>query len=227
MEKINGVHALSHDQRRRIVSGCSNTNNMTQRILIFLFAMLVPAASAFAQTTVAAKEEASFKKIDFLNYTYPAGMCSTEFGMASSMRVQNGRSLTKDFYFFVSQNKVLYGDVSGDKRTDAVVHVTCGGTGGNFSNAVIYIYIQSGGREKLLATIDSAKLEADYKRYFPDGFIVGVLKNGVKLYGTHIMVDVYADGSNASPKNIATLEYHMNFTKPVMGSKPRLRPSGI
>ena len=180
-----------------------------------------------AQVSVQTQQEASFKKVDFLNYTYQSGICASEFGMAKSIKLLNGNFKNDEFYFYIPDNKIVYGDVTGDKRTDAVVNIACGGNAGNFSLAVIEIFMQSGGKEKLLATIDTKKIEADYKKYFPKGFVVGLVKDGVKLYGTHILIEAYTDGSNASPKNIATFEYHMNFIKPVLGSKPRLRPSGI
>lgn len=189
--------------------------------------MFLSAINVSAQVTVEAKQESAFKKIDFLNYEYPSGNCGKEFGFPAQVRIQNGRSMTKELYFYIPDNKIAYGDVTGDKRTDAVIHVACGGTAGNFSLAEIYVFMQTGGKAKLLATIDTARLEADYKRYFPEGFIVGVVKNGVKLYQTHIMVEVYTDGSNASPKYISTLEYHLNGAKPSIGSKPRRRASGI
>ena len=200
---------------------------MFKHIAVFILATFACVLGVSAQISVQAQQEASFKKVDFLNYTYSSGICASEFGMAKSIKVQNGSFKNDEFYFYIPDSKIVYGDVTGDKRTDAVVSIACGGNAGNFSLATIQIFMQSGGKEKLLATIDTHKLEADYKRYFPKGFIVGITKDGVKLRGTHIVIEAYTDGSNASPKNIATFEYHMNFTKPVLGSKPRLRPSGI
>lgn len=196
----------------------------------FLFTatlVLLFVSAASAQATVTARQDAAFKKIDFLNYTYDSRLCADNFGMPSRVKISDGEIETSEYYFRVDDKTILYGDVTGDTRTDAIVPVQCSASAGNFVSTEIYVFTAQAGKAKLLATINNTSLERDYKRYFPKGFVVRVAPKGVTVENGKINIDVYADGSNAGPKYLATMVYVMKSTKPTIVGKPKRRPSGI
>lgn len=198
-----------------------------KNLLFTAAAVLIFVSAASAQTTVKARQDAAFKKIDFLNRTYDTKLCADNFGIPSRVTVSDGDFRTKEYYFTVDNKTVLYGDINGDTQTDAVVPIQCSSFAGNFVSTEINIFTAQNGKAKLLATIDNDLLERDYKRYFSKGFIVRVAPKGVMVENGKISIDVYADGSNAGPKYLATLVYSMKSSKPTIVGKPKRRPSGI
>jgi len=76
------------------------------------------------------------RKVDFLNFTYHSSLCSREYGgkgIGKTVRVRNGEFKNKNVYFVVTDNTVIYADVTGDGREDAIVPVACGAITANFS----------------------------------------------------------------------------------------------
>ncbi len=93
-------------------------------------------------------------KVDFRNFTYHSSLCSQEFGkkgIGKTVRVRKGEFKNKNVYFAVKDNKVIYGDVTGDAREDAIVPIGCGAIMANFSLSEVYIYTIEDGRTTLLA----------------------------------------------------------------------------
>src|ERR1041385_9466790 len=107
------------------------------------------------------------RKVDFLNFTYPSTLCSMEFGkqgIGKTVRVREGEFKNKSVYFAVVADKVIYGDVTGDGREEAIVPVDCGTITANFSRSEIYIYTINDGRPTLVAEISDKDMEQDYRR---------------------------------------------------------------
>jgi hypothetical protein len=157
---------------------------------------------------------ADIRKVDFLNLTYPSSLCSKEYGrqgIGKTVRVRNGEFKNKNVYFSVADNKIIYADVTGDGREDAVVPVDCGAITANFALSEVYVYTIKNGHAALLAEISDKDLERDYRRSYPDAESYwGINEDGLKVKDGNLEVDVLADGPHASPKYVVTLGYRLS-----------------
>jgi hypothetical protein len=153
-------------------------------------------------------------KVDFLNFTYHSSLCSKEYGgkgIGKTVRVQEGEFKNKDVYFAVADSAIIYADVTGDGREDAIVSADCGAITANFARSEIYIYTIQDGRATFLAGISDKELEADYRRHYPDAESYwGINENGVKAKDGNLEVDVLADGPHASPQYLVALAYRLS-----------------
>lgn len=166
------------------------------------------------------------RKVDFLNFTYHSSLCSQEYGrkgIGKIVRVRKGEFKNKNVYFAVADNKIIYADVTGDGREDAIVPIDCGAITANFSLSEVYIYTIKDGRATLLAKIGDKDLERDYRRNYPDAESYwGVNENGLKVKNGNLEIDVLADGPHASPQYIVTLAYGLSGeTLRLIGKPPR------
>lgn len=170
------------------------------------------------------------RKVDFRNFTYRSSLCSQEYGrkgIGKIVRVRNGEFKNKNVYFSVADNKIIYADVTGDGREDAIVPIDCGATGANFSLSEVYIYTIKDGRTTLLAAISDKDMERDYRRNYPDAESYwGVNENGLKVKNGNLEIDVLADGPHASPQYIVTLEYRLSGETLRLIGKPQRRSFG-
>jgi len=167
------------------------------------------------------------RKVDFLNFTYNSSLCSQEYGrkgIGKIVRVSNGEFKNKSVYFAVTDNQIIYADVTGDGREDAIVPVSCGASTANFSRSEVYIYTIQNGRATLLAGISDKDMERDYRANYPDAESYwGINENGIKTNNGNVAIDVLADGSHAAPKYIVTLEYHLSGGTLRLVGKPQRR----
>jgi len=167
------------------------------------------------------------RKVDFLNFTYPSSLCSQEFGkqgIGKTVRVSKGEFKNKSVYFAVGDNRIIYADVTGDGSEDAIVPIDCGAMTANFSRSEVYIYTIKDGRATLLAEITDKDMERDYRSHYPDAESYwGINENGLKVKNGNLEIEVLADGSHASPKNIVLLEYRLNGTSFRLTGKPQRR----
>jgi hypothetical protein len=170
------------------------------------------------------------RKVDFLNFTYPSSLCSQEYGkegIGKTVRIRNGEFKTKDAYFAVVDKGIVYADVTGDGREDAIVPVDCGAITANFARSEVYIYTLQDGRATLLAEIDDKDLERDYRRHYPDAESYwGINNNSLKAKSGNLEVEVLADGSHASPQYIVALEYRLKGKALGLTGKPQRRSAG-
>jgi hypothetical protein len=203
---------------------------MTKHPLLLLMAILLLVESGAGQTrrnqtksTQAKSKVTNIRRIDFLNFTYQSSLCSEVFGIPSNVKVRRGRFQNHDFYYRIVANKIIYGDVTAGGREEAIVHIGCGGFAGNFSDDEIFIYALQDGRAKLLAQLDTKDLERDYLRYYPDGFLVDIANDGVKVRNGHLIIEKFADGSRATPEYIVTLEYELSGASLTLSGKPQRR----
>lgn len=167
------------------------------------------------------------RQVDFRNFTYHSSLCSQEFGkkgIGKTVRVRKGEFKNKNVYFAVKDNKVIYGDVTGDAREDAIVPIGCGAIMANFSLSEVYIYTIEDGRTTLLAEISDKDMERDYRRYYPDTETYwGVTGKDLKVRNGNLEIEVFADGPHASPKYIVTLEYRLSGKTLRLIGKPQRR----
>jgi hypothetical protein len=170
------------------------------------------------------------RKVDFLNFTYHPSLCSREYGkqgIGKTVHMRNGEFKNKNVYFEVAGDKIVYADIKGDGRGDAIVPVDCGAVGANFALSEAYVYTIQDGRAALLAGISDKDLERDYRRHYPDAESYwGVNENGLRVKDGNLEVDVLADGPHASPKYIVTLEYRLSGETLGLVGKPQRKNFG-
>jgi hypothetical protein len=206
---------------------------MKRQMVLCLMIMLLCVTSVVAQSpskqpssTPSSATVTDIRKVDFLNFTYHSSLCSREYGrkgIGKKVGVRNGEFKNKDVYFAVADDKIIYADVTGDGREDAIVPVDCGAITANFGLSEVYVYTIKNGRATLLAGISDKDMERDYRRYYPDAESYwGVNEDGLKVKDGNLEVDVLADGPHASPKYIVTLEYRLSGeTLGLIGKPPR------
>lgn len=198
---------------------------MTKHLLLLLTAAFLFTfhGTAFGQKKPAAVT--NIRSVNFLNYNHIGGICSSELGMTKTVKVRRGKYKDRENYFQVWNNKIVYGDLTGDRREEAIVHLKCGGVSGNFSYSEIAVYTLKKGRAELLTGINTSDIESDHKRFSPDGFIVSV--SSAKVVKGRLVIEAYADGSNAGPTHIVTLNYKVGSDGATLSGKPKVRPSRL
>jgi hypothetical protein len=196
---------------------------MKRQPILYLMISLLGAASVVAQP----RGVTDIRKVDFLNFTYGSSLCSQEYGkegIGKTVLVHDGEFKNKNVYFAVAGDGIIYADVTGDGREDAIVPVDCGAITANFSLSEIYVYTIKDERATLLADISDKDLERDYRRHYPDAESYwGINEGGLKVKDGHLVVDVLADGSHASPQYIVTLEYGLSGKTLRLIGKPERR----
>jgi len=208
---------------------------MRRQMILCLMIILLCATGGVAQSTSKRPSSTSsgtitdIRQVDFLNFTYHSSLCSQEYGrkgIARIVRVSKGEFKNKNVYFTVEENRVIYGDVTGDGREDAIVPIECGAITANFSLSEVYIYTIKDGRTSLLAAISDKDMERDYRRSYPDAESYwGINENGLKLQNGNLEIEVLADGPHAAPKYIVTLEYRLSGESFRLVGKPQRRNS--
>lgn len=194
---------------------------MKRQMILCLMIILPCVTSGVAQvpskqpgSTPGSATVTDIRKVDFDNFTYHSSLCSQEYGrkgIGKIVRVRNGEFKNKNVYFAVADNRIIYADVTGDGREDAIVPIDCGAVGANFALSEVNIYTIQNGRATLLAEINDKDMERDYRRHYPDAESYwGVNENGLKAKNGNLEIDVLADGPHASPKYIVTLEYRLS-----------------
>jgi hypothetical protein len=165
------------------------------------------------------------RKVDFLNFTYHSTLCSQEYGrkgIGKIVRVRKGEFKNKNVYFAVADNKIIYADVTGDGREDAIVPAECGAINANFALPEFYIYTIQDGRTTLLAEINHKDMERDYRRDYPDTeSFWGVSENDAKVRNGNLEIEALADGPHAAPKYVVSLEYRLSGGKLSLIGKPQ------
>jgi hypothetical protein len=199
-------------------------------ILLCVTSGVAQSTSKQAGSTPGSAPVTDIRKVDFLNFTYHSSLCSREYrrqGIGKIVRVRKGEFRTKNAYFSVTDNRIVYADVTGDGREDAIVPIDCGANAANFSRSEIYVYGIENGRATLLAETGDKVMERDYRRSYPDAESYwGVNENGVKVKDGHLEIEVLADGSHASPKYSVTQEYRLNGKTLTLVGKPRRKSLG-
>jgi hypothetical protein len=206
---------------------------MTRQTVLCLMIILLCATSGVAQSRSKQPSSATatdVRKVDFLNFTYPSSLCSREYGkegIGKTVPVRNGEFKNKNVYFAVANDRIVYADVTGDGREDAIVPIDCGAIMANFALSEVYVYTIQNGRATLLAEISDKDLERDYRRHYPDAQSYwGVNADGLRVDKGNLEVDVLADGPHASPKYLVTLEYQLKGKALRLIGKPQRKSAG-
>ena len=168
-------------------------NHMRNLILSILFLIFI-VTTADAQTEI--------RRIDFKNFTFEPFCASEE---ASKVSVKNG-----EFYeekqmvgftdrFFYKVFDVVYGDLDGDRKEEAVILSYCntGGTG-NFSEG--FVYGLKSGKPVLLA-----RIEGGDRAY--DGLRQARVESGTLFIERN---DAGENGGSCCPEFVVTTKYKLN-----------------
>ena len=195
-------------------------------MILYLMIVLPCATSGIAQPATVT----DIRKVDFLNFSYPSALCLKEYGregIGKTVHVRNGEFKNKNVYFAVAADRILYADMTGDGREDAIVPIDCGAITANFALSEIYIYTIQNGSAALLAEISDKDMERDYRHHYPGAESYwGVNENGLRVKDGNLEIDVLADGPHASPKYIVTLEYRLSGESLALIGKPQRRSFG-
>lgn len=197
---------------------------MKKQLILSLMIVLLGAITSFAQPK---PQVTDIRKVDFLNFTYNPSQCSTEYGrqgIGKIVNVKNGEFKNKNVYFSVVNDKIIYADLTGDGKEEAIVPVDCGAMGANFSRSEVNIYTVENGRAALLAATNDKSMERDYRANYADadGYW-GINENGIKASNGNLVIEVLVDGPHAAPKYIATLEYGLTGKTLKLKGKPARR----
>lgn len=194
--------------------------------MIQMFAL----ALLFTALWVAPSRAASdIRGIDFLNFTYQPTLCSGEEGIGKSVLVRNGEWNGEEAYYRI--NKVVYGDLTGDGREDAVVDISCGSKAANFSQSEILIYGLQGQHASLIARLDDSDLDRAYRKYNANcttsdnnpscGVWSGI--RDLQIVEGKLVLESLAEGYHAGPKYIVKFTYRIEGGKLVLAQKPQKR----
>jgi len=197
---------------------------MKRQIMLPLMILLLGAMTSVAQTKPPVTD---IRKVDFLNFTYNPTQCSTEYGrqgIGKIVNVKDGEFKHKSVYFSVVGDKIIYADLTGDGKEEAVVPVDCGAMGANFSRSEVNVYTLENGRAMLLAATNDKSMKRDYRANYADadGYW-GINENGIKVNNGKLQIEVLVDGPHAAPKYIATLEYGLSGKTLKLSGKPARR----
>lgn len=198
---------------------------MKRQIFLPPLILLLCAMSSMAQPKATVTD---IRKVDFLNFTYRPSLCSQEYGRQGIGRIVNvreGEFKNKRVYFAITGDKIIYADLTGDGKEEAIVPVDCGAMGANFSRSEINIYTIQNGAAILLAATNDKNMERDYRANYrdADGYW-GINENGIKVNNGNLQIEVLVDGPHAAPKYIATLEYRLIGKTLQINGKPARRP---
>jgi len=193
---------------------------MKRQIILSLMILLLGAMTSRAQKPAVT----DIRKVDFLNFTYNPSQCSQEYGrqgIGKALTVKDGEFKNKSVYFSVVGDKIIYADLTGDGKEEAIVPTECGAMGANFSRSEVNVYTIENGRATLLAATNDKSMERDYRASYPDsdGYW-GINENGIKVNNGNLQVEVMVDGPHAAPKYIATMEYGLTGKMLKLKGKP-------
>ncbi|MBD0369347.1 MAG: hypothetical protein ICV60_00725 [Pyrinomonadaceae bacterium] len=181
---------------------------------LFSFSLLLVIAAFGAQFSVYAQgDKGDIRKIDFQNFTYRP-TCPYERRV---IRVRGGRYERKrqgdELYFSITQ--IIYGDLTGDGREEAVVTSYCA-TGGTGRLSEGYIYTMQRGR-----LVELVRLEQG------DRAFGGISQVDIK--GGQLVVERYAPeapGTGACcPKYIDTQTYRLQGRRLIKVGRAQRRPA--
>ncbi|HMH42690.1 MAG TPA: hypothetical protein VK557_04355 [Pyrinomonadaceae bacterium] len=189
------------------------------KIKIALLAVFI---LAFSSITFAQSKTASgIRSIDFLNYSYQGSVCGEDAGLPKTVKVRNGKFKDSDNNFFnIAKEEIVYGDVNGDGSEDAVVLIRCGSAAGSLRAFEVHAYSLQSGQANLLARLDSAGVQSDYQKSYPEGMLQYAGEHGPKIVNGHVIVEALMDGSFAAPENVVTFDYQLSGDKFVLSGKP-------
>jgi hypothetical protein len=162
----------------------------------------------------------SIREVDFQNFVFHDVDCPVAFHPQALLRhrelaVQNGAAEvvvgTSEFdRFHVAVRDVVYGDLTGDGREEAVVALACVQPASNhpilLGYATLYVYTLRDGSVARLAMLTSQDLARDLGRYYDAGFWGA---GEEKISGGELMVRRFSGSPLACPPHVITFRYRL------------------
>jgi hypothetical protein len=174
-------------------------------MILCLAMTLLCAAASVAQSgskrsgsTRVSNAVADIRQVDFLNFTYRSSICSRDYvreGFGKTVHVRKGEFKNKNVYFAVADDRIVYADVTGDKREEAIVPVQCGAITANYHLSEVNVFTLEDGRATLLAEISDTDMERDYRRSFPDAESYWGVAD-MEVRDGNVEIEVMVDGSH-------------------------------
>ena len=179
---------------------------------VILFAALIAAVAI----TSLGQNSSRIRKTDFKNFTYPAYCAGEQSEKISVKNREYSKETQEDGYvdrFWFKVFSIKYGDLTGDKRDEAVILSTCN-TGGTGYFTEGYIYSMAAGQPKLIARIGGGD------RAF-GGLRDARVENGLLIVESN---DAGEDGGACCPQFIVTQRYKLAGRKLIASGKPSRSP---
>jgi hypothetical protein len=194
--------------------------------LVF-FVLLIPVCSVAKDNNAS-----SIRSINFLNFSYPSTLCHKEYGhdgIPNIVQVNGGQFESRRgndensgyAYFGVVNNKIIYGDLTGDGNEEAVVHTACGISIANFGLNEIFIYSYKSGKEFLISHITDRDMDRDYEKYYKsasDALWSAIYD--VRIKNGTLQIKKNSEGPHCCPEHVTTLTYKWNGSSIVLSKKP-------
>lgn len=178
-----------------------------------------------SETTIQPQtSDMSIQSVDFLNFSYYPNLCYQDYakdGIQKVVQLHNGEFKNNEVFYSVVDNKIFYGDLTGDGSEEAVVHIACGLFIANSWGSEIFIYTLKNGKAVLLASLNDNDMNRDYYRHYPSGFLWRITDSGLKIIDGNLIVERYADGPHCCPEYVVTLLYRWNGKQLVLDKQPR------
>jgi hypothetical protein len=190
-------------------------------LFIAAFILAVAASSGFAQSKTKIKAS-DIRSVDFLNYSFRPPFF-VGVGNTKTVKLRRGEFKDNDLIYSVAKDDIVYGDVNGDGTEDAVVQIRLS-SGASLRAFEIHVYTpQKNGAAKLLARLDSDRVQNDYQKIYPDA-VMCCAGGAPKIKKGYLIVEALTDGLFLNPENTATFNYKLSGNKFVLTGKPTKKP---
>jgi len=203
---------------------------MKQLFICSMILMTVSAAVGQRRTagTTQGAVGTTIRQVDFLDFTYTTSLCTKDVGIGPEVTVHNGEfkqgNDADEAYFGVVDNKVVYGDLTGDGQEEAVVHTACGRTAWNYGLEEFFVYTRQNDSLRLVARVNQDQMVNDYQRNYPEGVLWSTRFNGVRVRSGSLLIDWNADGAHCCPEHIVTMQYRLDGEQLMAIARPVRRP---
>ncbi len=180
--------------------------NINNSALQWLKYSLLSFCLMFSVVTVVYPKCFDVQDIDFRNRVYPL----SEYGFTEKtkwLRVSEGqyedRSIATDTAFLYFKIKdVIFGNLTGDSKNEAVVVVNYGSNSGSFFLTDTYIFGCVGGKIKLIDILKQSRVERESKMLVHES-----IENSVRIRKKVLSVKYKTEGSRPSPEFKTTFRY--------------------
>ena len=168
-----------------------------------------------------AKSLSGIRKVDFKNRTYTLNTCNEWFKIGKKVKFKDGNYKNK--YGEVGINKIFYGDFTGDGVDGAVVDLSCEPAHNNNAfGTELHMFKILKGKPVEIGSISDNKIQADYRKSFPDGFIWAFRIESIKESGVYI--SAAADGPHYCPQHTVSFHYKFGNNTFYLSEVPTIQP---
>ena len=153
------------------------------------------------------------RSVDFRNRSYQFSIGGEE----DTIKLRKGVYKNGGEIYEVRKNDVVYGDLNGDGKEDAVIRIRLS-TGASLRDFEIQAYEFQNGKAQLLARIEMPDATAGYKGN------VCCTGEGLQIKNGHVIFEVLTDGKIIlSAEKVTAFDYQLSGGKFVSGGAPKSR----